>query len=866
MAHGFLSYQDNRGDGTLLDTIVKTIKDYLDKDDEKKNVADMVAAKVNVHNEQKALSQGQTPLLKGGNQKQLAATPLQKMIGGTALQKSLPAGPAAVNPEVVGGGLARGGFNGKPLRPEGFASNAIVDIGATNLGVERDIGGTDMFVKTLSDVSGDSGEVVQAIDRLTMVTMSLVDATKQQTSSQQQIAAAQQQQSEKLGRKSLAAAEESSLEGGGDFSSNAGYLSLAAQGMGMMRGGGGGRGGGPGMGIGGKVMTKNILKAATKRGAARTGTRLGAAVGGKLLGGFGKKAGAKLGGKAIGKVAGGAIAKSLGKKIPLVGLGLGAVFAAQRAMQGDFLGAGLELASGAASTVPGLGTAGSVGIDAALAARDMTMMADGGIVDSATNAIIGEDGKEGVFPLEGSRGKKTFIQFGEGILNAQKRNKRDFAKIQAEGLKEYYDKGNGWGKFFEGLKEILGGFKFPGGYKPFNFDGPEEPDDPDADDRRTPNGGNVRALRHHRANDAQQLTGDTFMPVATPRTEAGNPAKNQHFNAPRDGGKRRHDGIDITDAYSGTDDPNDPYAGGPVVAYKSGKVEGIKPPTTPGADNGELSIKHPDGTKTRYYHVNPKAGLKNGDEVFGGQHIADMTRYYRGGTEQTHLHFELYNAAGDIVDPTKAVRDASNYLSSPLSDAQAKLFATSGVDPQESATNMDQYEKIKAERDKLTSLSTAEGLTSAISSNEGIKKAISENRSSTKRERFIIPGVGSAKTYTDMFIRGGRKNTFFNTAGEELTIDEMLELIKQRNAELQKQQVELMNRTSDAGGADQLNTASSEVLNASLPSGNTTIINNNGGNNGGGSSAVGNQVPIGSSSDDMGAGVYSNAHIRTLNC
>ena len=40
-------------------------------------------------------------------------------------------------------------------------------------------------------------------------------------------------------------------------------------------------------------------------------------------------------------------------------------------MAGDFSGAGLELLSGVASTVPGLGTAASVGLDAALMAKDM---------------------------------------------------------------------------------------------------------------------------------------------------------------------------------------------------------------------------------------------------------------------------------------------------------------------------------------------------------------------------------------------------------------------------------------------------------------------------------------------------------------
>jgi hypothetical protein len=64
-------------------------------------------------------------------------------------------------------------------------------------------------------------------------------------------------------------------------------------------------------------------------------------------------------------------AKMLVKKIPVVSILAGAVFAGQRLMAGDVTGAGLELMSGIASTLPGPGTAASVGIDAALIARDM---------------------------------------------------------------------------------------------------------------------------------------------------------------------------------------------------------------------------------------------------------------------------------------------------------------------------------------------------------------------------------------------------------------------------------------------------------------------------------------------------------------
>ena len=83
-------------------------------------------------------------------------------------------------------------------------------------------------------------------------------------------------------------------------------------------------------------------------------------------------AGKKAAGKSTAKFAGKAGAKSLLKKIPIIGLLAGLGFAAGRLMDGDFLGAGMEVASGAASLVPGFGTAASVAIDAGLIARDMS--------------------------------------------------------------------------------------------------------------------------------------------------------------------------------------------------------------------------------------------------------------------------------------------------------------------------------------------------------------------------------------------------------------------------------------------------------------------------------------------------------------
>lgn len=87
--------------------------------------------------------------------------------------------------------------------------------------------------------------------------------------------------------------------------------------------------------------------------------------------GMGSKPAEKAAEKTAAKTAGKVGLKSVLKKIPIIGLAAGGLFAAQRYMAGDKIGAGLELASGAAGTLPGAGTAASIGIDAALAARDM---------------------------------------------------------------------------------------------------------------------------------------------------------------------------------------------------------------------------------------------------------------------------------------------------------------------------------------------------------------------------------------------------------------------------------------------------------------------------------------------------------------
>ena len=122
---------------------------------------------------------------------------------------------------------------------------------------------------------------------------------------------------------------------------------------------------------GGKKATKGVAKVA------KSGGKLlkGASKAGKaLLKKGAKKVAAKVGGKAIAKVGAKALGKGLLKKIPFIGLGAGLLFAGQRLMSGDFKGAMLEAASGIAGTIPGVGTAISVGLDATLAAKDMGVL------------------------------------------------------------------------------------------------------------------------------------------------------------------------------------------------------------------------------------------------------------------------------------------------------------------------------------------------------------------------------------------------------------------------------------------------------------------------------------------------------------
>lgn len=192
-------------------------------------------------------------------------------------------------------------------------------------------------------------------------------------------------------------------------------------------------------------MVENIAAKESTETAGKTGAKTAEKVIGKEAAEAVGKTGAKTAEKVAIKGAGKAIAKGLGKsvlkKIPGISILAGLAFGAQRLMKGDVLGAVGEGLSGLAGTVPLYGTAASVGIDAALAARDIAksndnpdatpvtasakgnafssirMFKDGGIVSGPTAfehsegiGIMGEAGPEAVMPLQRSSDGKLGVK------------------------------------------------------------------------------------------------------------------------------------------------------------------------------------------------------------------------------------------------------------------------------------------------------------------------------------------------------------------------------------------------------------------------------------------------------------------------
>lgn len=157
---------------------------------------------------------------------------------------------------------------------------------------------------------------------------------------------------------------------------------------------------------------------------------------------IGKKIAAKIGGKTIAKAVGKGVGKSVIKKVPLLGAVAGVAFGIERAMRGDWLGAIGEVASGVASTVPGVGTAVSTGIDAALIAKDIAGAETGGEIPGISS-LPGATSKGEYDRARRDAGIKdlsvsSFMEEENAKLDWQKKNVGKIASILGDGYQKYF--------------------------------------------------------------------------------------------------------------------------------------------------------------------------------------------------------------------------------------------------------------------------------------------------------------------------------------------------------------------------------------------------------------------------------------------
>ncbi|MBV8996899.1 MAG: M23 family metallopeptidase [Pseudonocardiales bacterium] len=85
--------------------------------------------------------------------------------------------------------------------------------------------------------------------------------------------------------------------------------------------------------------------------------------------------------------------------------------------------------------------------------------------------------------------------------------------------------------------------------------------------------------------------------------------------------------------------------GTPILAAADGVVVESGPASGFGL---WVRIRHPDGMTTVYGHIN-RSLVTEGQRVRAGQEIAEMGN--RGNSTGPHLHFEVWNAAGQKINP-----------------------------------------------------------------------------------------------------------------------------------------------------------------------------------------------------------------------
>ena len=99
-------------------------------------------------------------------------------------------------------------------------------------------------------------------------------------------------------------------------------------------------------------------------------------------------------------------------------------------------------------------------------------------------------------------------------------------------------------------------------------------------------------------------------------------------------------------------------AGDPVLAAMAGTIIEVGrgyPWQKGGGSSQIIGIRHKDGSRTRYVHV--MANVSVGQEVKTGEKIGTVSPADKASSEDfPHLHFELYNSSGQLIDPRPFLR------------------------------------------------------------------------------------------------------------------------------------------------------------------------------------------------------------------
>lgn len=734
-------------------------------------------------------------------------------------------GSTVINPDVLGGAMVQSQYRATTQN-----SNVSIDTTATEV---KDLAGILNQIGQI--IVSSSNSTIQAVDSVQQVNVQVVEGIKslgqlqvrvaeRQLDQQRQLAAAAEQ-NQMIMMSRLLSAQEARNFTEDDFSGNL----TAEKGYGF-----GGKGGGF---IGGLVnRLSDFFGMRMGPGGGGGGFRApggggGAARGGGMLGGASRALGMnrgsmvnRMGGNFLARNAtrmfgrGGLmpILRPIFKRIPIFGglidfavsLALGEPVgrAAAKAV-GATLGAGL----GSLIPVPGVGTiaggilgdfAGGAIYDAITGSGDnkketVPQLGNGAQIKGSKNGVLVRVGEKGpgknelVKPLD----KKVFEQEEQTRIDVQHRNRKKLGIIQSEGLKQYYDKENGWEKFVKSFQRVLGGIGEGLMDNPITrglgeifvrMSGQDPAQLQNRRNNRDPNpytgSGSVSADPTGKETGILSLRGSYGAPV---ELTSGQGIGNTFLHHGREDTRG---GLKVRDYFigskSGPADGSDglganlytPLGLGPLKYQKNGQfgINFIDP------DSGNVVGK--------YQHVENAQHQLDGKIVQPGTVVGTQgglpgTPSALGSSSAVHLHAE---GTDDFHNALISTYAGGNILTAPATHNSPPPDPTqSQPEPPERLSATAQH--LLSSRNSLTKSINAFNASIAPERFATLRNVLNkEGRNSKPEEDIRIPGVGTMRVFSGI---GGSKYTYWDErTGKEMTMEEFYKKLELRKKFIQRQE------------------------------------------------------------------------------